>query len=166
MVADNTVPVDLDALIVSGPSLFGIDKYLAALIPVDPTTLVAGAPIQVVAPYEDTDEEVPLSPDGATIGGTLWLSVTCDRELVRVDPATGAVVGRVPVDAYPGRITRGHHEPLRGDADHSGVVERDEPRNERDAPHRSRCRGRCWRPHPPTGTTASVPARPPTRVSP
>ncbi len=104
VVAHNTVPVDLDALIVSGPSLFGIDKYLGALIPVDPTTLVAGAPIQVVAPYEDTDEEVPLSPDGATIDGILWLSATRDRELVRVDPATGAVVGRVPVDAYPGRI--------------------------------------------------------------
>ncbi len=104
VIAHETVPVDLDALVVAGPSLFGIDGHLGTLIPVDPTTLLAGAPIQVVAPSQDINEERPLYPDGAAIDGTLWLSATRDRELVRVDPATGAVLARVPLDAYPGRI--------------------------------------------------------------
>ena len=104
VVAHNTVPVGMDTLVAVGSSLFGIDSYLGTLIPVDPASLTPGTPIQIARPTQGTDDESALAPDGATVDGSLWLAATRDRELVRVDPSTGAVVGRVPLDAYPSRI--------------------------------------------------------------
>lgn len=97
-----SVPIDLNGLVGTGSSLYGIDADNGTLIPIDPGSLARGTPIPIAPPRQTPqDEDWALWPAGAVYDGAIWLAATRDQELVRVDPATGAVVARFPLDAHP-----------------------------------------------------------------
>lgn len=100
--AHQSVRIDLNALVVAGSALYGIDADNGTLIPIDTSSLTPGTPIPIAPPRQvPQDEDWALWPAGAVYDGAIWLSATRDQELVRVDPATGAVVARFPLDAHP-----------------------------------------------------------------
>lgn len=106
--AHQEVPIDLDGLVVAGSGVWAIDADGGTLVPIDPSTLTPGSPVQI-APARDpgVDEDWALSPSGAVVDGSIWLAATRDQQVVRVDAATGTVATRAAVDAHPQAITAG-----------------------------------------------------------
>jgi len=105
-----TVGHDLWALATVGDDLFGIDANGGTVVPIDTDTLRAEAPVEVARATESSQpnrSDTPLWPSAVAVDGALWLSASRDREIVRFDPSTATVAGRISVERHPTALAAG-----------------------------------------------------------
>ncbi len=110
IVQRRTVDHDLWALATVGDELFGIDANGGNVVPIDADTLRAGNPVSIARGTESgalDRDETPLWPSAVGVDGALWLSASRDREIVRFDPASGKVVGRISLERNPTELAAG-----------------------------------------------------------
>ncbi len=97
----------IDAMVVIGDSLWGVDSSQGLVVRIDPETLRVRAVVQVTEPPSNRFDDLALWPQIAVQGDSLWLSATLNQELVRFDTTTGAVGARYPIGTSPKSIAAG-----------------------------------------------------------
>jgi len=110
VVRRRTVDEDLWGLVSVDDRLFGIDVVGGDVVPIDPQTLEPDDPIEVAEAGEGGElrsDDAALWPHATAVDGALWVSASRDGEIVRIDPDTGEVQGRVEVERHPTDLATG-----------------------------------------------------------
>lgn len=105
-----TINHDLWALATVDDDLFGIDANGGAVVPIDTETLRVRKSVEIARAVESTQldrSDTPLWPSAVEVDGSLWLSASRDREIVRFDPSTGTVEERIPLERNPTDLAAG-----------------------------------------------------------